>query len=369
MIDGAIKQIINDLKFETTSSYGERLQPNPDYDSIPFTKDNFYEFNGNPNQRKIAFIDGGTQKLFQTPTLSILLNRVYYNVYKGVERIKKLNYSFDFFSVTTAKLINNNPLYRTKLYPITSDKITFFPNNSDVIEFEPRSEMKENDETILDIDRVSPIARRFGEWAISSHVLQELNEGDLIVMDGTLKSSFPSESSYTGSLFSKSQSKGVIYCGLAKSSGLLTDRGYPLLSTLKKLSIQSDIKPPWYYHPVARSKSPTHAADLLIVKLSKYSKRIFRLDIQSKSFKNLSIKELHEIMSQLSYNSSDVSFPGYPYGLIDADLNARVKYNEIEKYQTHLSMEMSKKEYWQDFLDDIQSIDAHGILNFLSRGN
>ena len=368
MIRNAINQIINDLDFDSTS-YGECLQPNPDYESITFSKDKFHEFSGKQNQRKIAFIDGGTQKIFQTPTLSILLNRVYYNVYKGTERIKKLNYSNDFFSVTTAKIIKNQPKYKTRIYPITSNKTNFFPGNKDVIEFEPRSEIKENDETILDIDRVTPIARRFGEWATSSIALQELDYGDVIVMDGTLKSSFPSESSYTGNLFSKSWSKGVIYCGLAKSSGLLTDKGYPLLSSIKKLSNQNKIRSPWYYHPIAISKSPTHAAELLIVNLSPFSKRVFRLDIQSKSFSGLSTQHINEIMLQLYYNSSDVSFPGYPYGLIDADLNARVKYNEIEKYQTHFSIEMSKQDYWDDFLDDIQVLDAHGVLNFLSKGN
>jgi hypothetical protein len=69
-------------------------------------------------------------------------------------------------------------------------------------------------------------------------------------------------------------------------------------------------------------------------------------------------------MSQLSANSSDLSFPGYPYGLIDADLNARVKYNEIEKYRTYLSSEMSRKDCWQTFLDELQSVDAHETLDF-----
>ena len=369
MLSQTVKRLIDDLNFNTSFSYGDRLLPNPDYESIPFTKENFHTFKLSTNQRKIAFIDGGTQKIFETPTLSILLNRVYYNVYKGTERIKKFNCNIDFFSVTTGELVNNIPNYKTKLYAINSENIAFFPNNSDEFKFKPRSETKENDETVLDIDRVTPIARRFGEWAISAQILEELDDGDIIVMDGTLKSSFQTESAYTGNLFSKSKSKGITYCGLAKSSGLLTDKGYPLLSNIKRISIQNGIKGPWYYYPIARSKSPAHAVDLLAVKLSESSKRIFRLDIQSESFKNLKLQDLQEMMSQLSYNSSDVAFPGYPYGLIDADLNARVRYNEIEKYRTHLSSEMAKKEYWQIFLDEIQLTDAHDVLNFLSRGN
>ena len=75
--------------------------------------------------------------------------------------------------------------------------------------------------------------------------------------------------------------------------------------------------------------------------------------------------KINEILNQLCVNSCDVSFPGYPYGLIDADDNARVRGEDVQMYKILLLSEVSKLGSWPKFSRQIQSTDAHDVLNTL----
>jgi hypothetical protein len=101
------------------------------------------------------------------------------------------------------------------------------------------------------------------------------------------------------------------------------------------------------------------------VKLNDQSKRVFRYEIHTEQVKSLSSFDLNEILSELSLNASDLSFPGYPYGLIDADDNARVRFGELETYRILLLSEISKLGSAAKFVRHMESTDAHGVLNGL----
>ena len=58
-----------------------------------------------------------------------------------------------------------------------------------------------------------------------------------------------------------------------------------------------------------------------------------------------------------------MSFPGYPYALIDVDRLARVRYNEIEHYRVIFMATASKNPIWNKISNSVSSIDAHGILD------
>ena len=60
--------------------------------------------------------------------------------------------------------------------------------------------------------------------------------------------------------------------------------------------------------------------------------------------------------------------PGYPYGLIDADDNARVKGDEAEANRIMILSEISSRGLWKKFQRYFHSSDAHDILNFLKGG-
>jgi hypothetical protein len=153
--------------------------------------------------------------------------------------------------------------------------------------------------------------------------------------------------------------------GLSKSSRLFTTTGISLLGAIRSLATDHRLNPLWYYYPIADSLSPDHEAAIFVTKLSEGSERVFRCEIDAERIKSLSAKELNEIFWQLSVNCADFGFPGYPYGLVDADSNARVRHEELETYRVRLFSEISKLGASSRILNHIQSSDAHQVLNTL----
>ena len=92
---------------------------------------------------------------------------------------------------------------------------------------------------------------------------------------------------------------------------------------------------------------------------------MFRYEIQTQQAEELSEKELAEIFTQLHENSCDIGFPGYPYGLVDADDNAKVTGADVEEWGVMTLSEFSKRGSWLKYSRHIESSDAHTILDRL----
>ncbi len=337
------------------------------YRAFPLEKENFEPINLTASDRNIAFVDGGNQEVLGAPNFSVQINRVYFNIFKGRERIQKslLPTRIEFFSTTHSSFRNNEVFYDTSIFPLREEFRKLLPN-------ETHLSFNSFDRTITigtmraDISRVASIARRFAEWAYATHVVErELEEGDVIVLDGTLQTAFTNEAIYSNKLYETSKSKNVIVTGLSKTSGLFTNTGMSLLGAVSKLAEDSKVPHPLWYLPIAEVTSTDHNAVILVIKLNSKSEHIFRYEIYREQFVKLNDNELNEILSQLAENSQDVSFPGYPYGLVDADRFARVATGEVENYKVLLLSEISKRGKWNKFARHIRAFDAHTILNML----
>jgi hypothetical protein len=196
--------------------------------------------------------------------------------------------------------------YDTSLFPTDVKHQSLLPEEEDL-------SFNSFDRTIAignqraDIGRVSSIARRFAEWQMAEQIVRnELDSGDIIVLDKTLQTSFTNESKYLVKLYATAKEKGVIVSGLPKTSTLFTDTGLSLIGAVDKLAHDSDIKYEWYY-PIAESTSTDHNATIFAIKLCAAYDRIFRYEIQRGQFNNLSELQINQIMTQLVMNSCDVS--------------------------------------------------------------
>jgi hypothetical protein len=76
-------------------------------------------------------------------------------------------------------------------------------------------------------------------------------------------------------------------------------------------------------------------------------------------------EDFNGVTSALASNSKDLSFPGYPYGLVDADSFARVSGEEIDSYRVPLMSEISRLGKWKKISRHICSGDAHTVLDLL----
>jgi len=335
----------------------------PNVHAFPLTKEGFKLIKEEKSVRKIAFLDGGNQEIIGAPNFSVQLNRLYAGVWMGKDRIPISLPIIEFFSTTFSTFKNNEIFYKTIIIPSSPEFEKYLPNGDD-ISFNSLDRSITNGNQRADIERVASIARRFSEWKYALLVSKSLNSEDVLVMDGTLQSNFTHEGKYLKELISEVKDHQVILCGLSKTSALFTTTALSLLGAINKLSYDNKITGEWYY-PIAESTSEDHDVMVLAVKLNVISDRVYRMEIPNYQFKSLSEKQINEILTGLAKNSSDATFPGYPYGLIDADRFARVSFNELEYYRGIVISHISGLGKLDKFSRHIYASDAHSILDTL----
>ncbi|MFC1505435.1 DNA double-strand break repair nuclease NurA [Thermoproteota archaeon] len=339
-----------------------------DYQPVPLNAKNFSSFKPTDSDKKLAFVDGGNQSILNAPNFSIQFNRLYFNIFQGCNRVtneKSIPQTVEFISVATAKFQDDEVHFNVSSFPLIDDNMKFLPDSYD-LSFNSLDRCVMQGVSRADISHVAMIARRFAEWRLASKIVEsELEYGDMIVMDGILRISYRNEKKYAGEAYTAASRKGVFYTALSKTSTLFTTTGLSLLAALRKFAADNKIEPPWYYYPVAISKNPQHDAAIFICRLRPESERVFRYEIQAKQAEELSKNEFREIFSRLYENSCDVGFPGYPYGLIDADANAKVTGSDVETHRTMLLSELAKIGSWPKLSRHIESNDAHDILDKL----
>ncbi|MGZ7135708.1 MAG: DNA double-strand break repair nuclease NurA [Methanobacterium sp.] len=338
------------------------------YTACPLNKRNFHPINSSTEDRKIAFVDGGNQELLPSPVYSVQLNRVYFGIFKNNKRfpIKSgMPQRIEFLSYTSSNLNDGDISFETKIRPIKEKFRAFLPNEKDL--YSNAREERVEAGTQAGMERMASMARRFAEWKITEQVMDlELEFGDIIVRDGSLQTGHQNEYKYVENVFRKAMEKNVFITGLSKTCRLATDTQVSLVDSIQRLADVSKIDyDKWCYYPVAWSKEGNreHKAVIMVVKLNKHAHTAFRFEIFKEQAEILSDKEIFEIISCIADNSKDFKVPGYPYGLIDADLWARVKTEEMEGYKTKLYSELSRIGVWPRVNPLIKIVNTHEKLD------
>jgi len=318
----------------------------PSYKAFDFDIRNFHKIEDISNKsNKIAFIDCGSAEIIRSANFSLSMIRVYYSICKNNSRIK--SEKKEFYAFTTAIDKDNEIFYNTEI--ISGENI--IPDRNDLL-------LNSFDETIrqgvtrANISNVSNLVRRFSELNTALSLVEILGRNDIIVLDGSLQCTFTNERKYMDNLLDKAMKEEIIICGLSKTTTLMTDKGNSVNNALAKFGIKGK----WAYNPVADIKSNEHKADISFVKLHEKSKHIFRFEIYKEQK-----EKLIEAASLLAANSSDPVFIGYPYGLVDADKNARISNNEKDMLKTFFSVKFGKD--WEKIKESLTSVDAHEILD------
>ena len=348
---------------------GQPAFADPRYSSFALNADYFYPLPKLRSERKIAFVDGGSAEIVGAPNFAVGLTRLYFCIFKGDKRIEavKIPQRIDFYTVCYAVPRGNQITYKTELVPVKEEWRKYLPDVADL-------ELDSLDRTIMlglqraPIGRVLEIARVFAEWRFSSFIVrEELEEGDVVVRDGTLQTTVTNEGKYADEAYGAALQKKVYFAGLSKTSTLFTETGQPLFSAIHVLSESSRMKDDaWYYYPIATITQPDHKAEMLAVKLHKQSEYVFRFEILKDQVNKNNFGEVELIVSALATNSKDVCFPGYPYGLIDADRFARVSMTEktVNEFQFRAAV---SRDVWKKISRFVKSSDAHEVLNKLIR--
>jgi len=344
---------------------GQPYFGNPDYETLPFSPVNFVSIKDVESSMCTAFVDGGNQEMIGAPNFSVQMNRIYFNIFKGQERVlpKSLPRKVEFYSATTASYRNDGIFYDTSVFPLKPDFEVFVPGQ--LLSFSSLDRTVTLGNQRADIQHVASVARRFAEWEFAKHVIEkELGKGDMIVHDGSLQTSLTNEYKYMARAVEATMEKGVVFAGISKTSTLFTTTGLSLLGAVQKLADDYEVKGPWCL-PIAKVANVLHNAFIYVIKLHESARYVFRFEIYGEQARRMSEEDLCMVTSSLAGNSKDISFPGYPYGLIDADGFARVGGDEIDAYRVPLMSEISKRGKWKKISRHICSGDAHGVLDLL----
>ncbi|RNJ80762.1 MAG: DNA double-strand break repair nuclease NurA [Nitrosopumilus sp. B06] len=327
-------------------------------EKIPIQSDKFKEIHNIENPKKIAFVDGGEGVLEEAPNFLIMINRIYFSLFCGRERVKlKTRPRAEFFSiVSTSVTPGENPsiTYSTILFPHTDADRQYQPEETDLT-------LTSNDTTALQGSRINSQSRSFAEWKLARHVVKkELDKGDIIVMDGSLQTGFKNEARYTEDFYHEATSKGVIVCGLSKTSRLVTEVGEPLFVKISEMG--KDIKCRWYLD-IAKKISRGEKGHVFAVKLHPGSRAVYRFEILQDQFEKMNDEEINDILASLAANSGDVAMPGYPYGLVDADRFAQVRNNELGMYRRDALSRIMHYKGGKNILKYINANKSHEHLN------
>lgn len=336
-------------------------------------KSNFNPLKLNDTKKKIAFVDGGNLEIIQAPNFSLQVNRIYFNIFHGKKRIlpqSEIPIKIEFLSLTTSYFNKDEGdlAYDTFIFPSLDEFNHYLPKEKD-LSFSSGTRASFYGVTRYDMERVASIARRFAEWSVSKHIIEnELGDNDLLVRDGSLQISFANEDKYSEGAFEAAKNSGTIFTGLSKTSHLATDSKFSLIGSIARFAEECNREgQAWCYYPVGRCSSKEYRSIISAVKLNPVAKHVFRFEILKEQALEINKEGIMDVIEAIATNSTDICFPGYPYGLIDADMQARVREDEIGIYETRILSEISENpELLQKVQTEMRAINGHEVLNYLA---
>ncbi len=210
------------------------------------------------------------------------------------------------------------------------------------------------------IEKMLDRLRLFSEWKLVQGLLDELKEGDMLLIDGSLKASIAPPHSFMLKIAQKAKGKGIHLVGVTKTSTLYWGDRSPLIPAVVKIGEGFCPDSKWFCQISAdklHAKSPSYFGTIYVAKLKASSDFAFRVDVNR--FDQI---DPNVVFSFLSNLSSDPAFLGYPYPLAAAHNLARITTGEIEDIKYRLqSKALEKGISTADW--DLLFTDFHEVLN------
>ncbi|MDO8886918.1 DNA double-strand break repair nuclease NurA [Candidatus Oleimmundimicrobium sp.] len=200
--------------------------------------------------------------------------------------------------------------------------------------------------------------RELKEWTIAEKLLNELDDGDLLLIDGSLRSSKSLPGALIERICKKAAEKKINLVGITKRSTFSWGKHSPLLPMIYQIGERAYPKKSWFC-PLSNFKENTIATrwfgNIYAAKFSPTSKFVFRVDINR--FDSTNPKK---IMDKLAAISDDPVYMGYPYPLAAIHNRVRIEPHEKEDLYYHLQgltlKEGVKMEEWEALFSDFHDL-------------
>ncbi|MDI6800223.1 MAG: DNA double-strand break repair nuclease NurA [Actinomycetota bacterium] len=173
------------------------------------------------------------------------------------------------------------------------------------------------------------------EWQMAEESLGELQEGDLILMDGSLKATDFLPPAFLERILKKAAQKGVFLAGVSKKSSLSFGKYAPLIQRAGAIGNGAKKDKAWFY-PLSRldegAESIINFGAVYAARLSPLSDFAFRIDIN-----RFDTRPPAKVMGILQSISNDPVYLGYPYPL--AAVHNRVRIEPADKEDLRYRLE------------------------------
>ncbi|MFH1181704.1 MAG: DNA double-strand break repair nuclease NurA [Candidatus Woesearchaeota archaeon] len=306
---------------------------NKSYVALPFSREYFRAVKAASGDA--VFVDGGNAELVESPTDSLQFIRTAAVKFSGKKRLWMMK--SEFYAKTTTAISGNDAVYSTRIENAKGGLVSEIKMSAVAISEGGR----------MQASKMGNIARRVLELKMAADAAEK-EKNAVIVLDGTLEAVFEGEDRHLQQLYDAAEKNGNIVVAVAKTNTVLATDGRLFAETLEK----NQPAGAWRYGNVAEVTSDRHRAELEFVKLHEKSRHIFRLEVYKKQ-----ANEAEKAVNMLAMTANDVTFPGYPYGLIIADRIARVSESDAE-YLKARNIESEKM-----FKHGIRALNAHEILD------
>ncbi|MCJ7496537.1 MAG: DNA double-strand break repair nuclease NurA [candidate division Zixibacteria bacterium] len=287
------------------------------------------------SENKVAAVDGGSATVLKTRSFLIGVYRAGYVIFQKGKRVKE---KFIPLKMEILSLENKAEKYLQAYQELVGE----VPNE------------------VPELDKILDRLRLFAEWGLVRELLAELEEDDMILVDGSLRASIVPPYELLLKVTEEAEYKNIHLAGVTKTSTLYWGKKSPLIPMVVKSSEKFCPESKWFCRLSDLDlalKNPNWFGTIYISRLKASSDYAFRVDMN-----RLDNTEPEKIFSWLSNLSSDPAYLGYPYPLAAVHNRVRVLGSEVEDIKYRLqSKALEKGISSADW--DLLFRDFHEILN------
>jgi len=288
-----------------------------------------------PCENKVAAVDGGSATILKTRSFLIGVYRAGYVIFQKGKRVKE---KFVPLRMEILSLENKAEKYLQAYQELVGE----VPNE------------------IPELDKILDRLRLFDEWGLVKELLTELDKGDMILVDGSLRASIVPPYNLLLEVTQEASQKNIHLVGVTKTSTLYWGKKSPLIPMVVKSSEKFYPESKWFCRLSDLNlalKNPNWFGTIYVSRLKASSDFAFRVDVN-----RLDQTEPQKVFSWLSELSSDPAYLGYPYPLAAVHNRARILGSEVEDIKYRLqSKALEKGISSADW--DLLFRDFHEILN------